>query len=210
MLVRAALLGCDASVAPLAKPPRIGLCRTPWWSEADADSRMAVEQAAGLLAKAGAQVEEFDLPPDFAGLAQDQKTIMAFDSARALAHERHAHAPDLSPELMQLIEAGEAISHPDYLHAMARAGSARTDLAAAMGDAQFLLAPSAKGEAPTGTANTGDPLFSRMWTLLRVPTISLPGQKGSHGLPIGVQLIGRFAQDDRLLAAARWCEAALA
>ena len=72
-----------------------------------------------------------------------------------------------------------------------------------------LLAPSAVGAAPQGTAATGDPLFNRIWTLLGVPCVTLPRFQGASGLPLGVQLIGRARHDTRLLAAADWADARL-
>ena len=41
----------------------------------------------------------------------------------------------------------------------------------------MLLAPSVPGEAPRGLDYTGDPRLQGIWTLLRVPTITLP----THG-----------------------------
>ena len=67
-----------------------------------------------------------------------------------------------------------------------------------------LLAPSAPGEAPAGHDNTGDPVFNRMWTVLHAPLITLPVAAGPQGLPVGVQLIGRFGADNRLVADAAW------
>ena len=72
-----------------------------------------------------------------------------------------------------------------------------------------ILTPSAPGEAPAGMA-TGDPVFNRQWTLLHLPSVTLPVLKGAHGLPLGVQLVGRFQRDQELLAQARWLEAELA
>src|SRR5215470_15947933 len=42
----------------LDRPPRIGLCRTPMWNMAQAETVEAVEAAASALAKAGAQISE--------------------------------------------------------------------------------------------------------------------------------------------------------
>jgi Asp-tRNA(Asn)/Glu-tRNA(Gln) amidotransferase A subunit family amidase len=69
-------------------------------------------------------------------------------------------------------------------------------------DADVILAPSTIGAAPHGLAHTGDPLFCRTWTLVGLPCIHLPFAKAKNGLPLGLQLIGRYGQDHKLLAAA--------
>ena len=66
-----------------------------------------------------------------------------------------------------------------------------------------LITIAAAGEAPLGLDSTGDPLHSRIWTLLGTPCVSLPLLKGPAGLPLGVQVVGPRGRDDLLLAAAR-------
>ena len=44
--------------------------------------------------------------------------------------------------------------------------------------------------------------FNRIWTTLHVPCISIPGMRGAHGLPIGMQLVQRRYEDARLLQVA--------
>ena len=77
-------------------------------------------------------------------------------------------------------------------------------------DVDALIVPSAPGPSPTGLKATDDPLFSRMWNLLQLPTVALPFGKDAKGLPLGVQLIARRNYDDRLLAIAEWAQSALA
>jgi Asp-tRNA(Asn)/Glu-tRNA(Gln) amidotransferase A subunit family amidase len=72
-----------------------------------------------------------------------------------------------------------------------------------------LLTPSALDEAPDGLASTGDPAFSRNWTLLGTPCVSVPGLRGERGGPIGVQVIGRRGDDTATLALATFVEAML-
>ena len=74
-------------------------------------------------------------------------------------------------------------------------------------DCDAVLVPSAPGEAPEGLGATGDPLFSRIWSLLRLPCVALPLGAGPRGLPLGVQLIGRKGGDRKLLAVAEWVQA---
>ena len=65
-----------------------------------------------------------------------------------------------------------------------------------------VFTPSAIGEAPVTTTSTGDPMFSRMWTTLHAPCITIPAAKGPAAMPIGVQLVGARYSDARLLGTA--------
>ena len=190
--------------------PRVGLCRTSWWNDADADSQAAVETAAHRLAGAGAIVSEAVLPPWFATLADVQRTVMAYEGAQSYAYEYDAHRDELSQQLRELIGQGLAIERGRYLDARAQAARAAREFADWIRNWDIVLAPAATGEAPAGLASTGDPIFSRMWTLLGLPSITLPGFAGAHGLPIGVQLVAGAGQDEGLLALGEWVEARLA
>jgi len=187
---------------------RVGLCRTPSWDQADSDCQRVIESAAQQLAAAGMAVSDATLPPAFDALVQHHKTIMAWEAARSLAHEYDNHRALLSPQLCQLLEDGLAMDRSAYLDAQHAAVSARAALDAWMRSWDVLVAPSAMGAAPLGLHATGDPLFSRMWTLLGVPSITLPGGTATNGLPIGVQLVGHLDQDETLLSIARLAERA--
>ncbi len=56
-------------------------------------------------------------------------------------------------------------------------------------------------------ASTGDPRFNRLWTLMGVPCVNVPVP--GDGLPVGVQVIGRFGGDGQALAVAKLIEDAL-
>ncbi len=208
-LLRAAFVAAPTELAPLSQPPRIGLYRTPQWPQATADTQTALETAGTRLAAAGAEVRDLDLALAFADLVAAQETIQVFEGARCCAYELAQHRAQLSPKLLELVEPGGHIPHTAYADAMALAERCRRMLETVFTTYDVLLAPSAPGEAPAGLGATGDPLFNRMWTLLHVPTVSLPGYVGANGLPVGVQVIGPLGADDRLLSIAAWVHARL-
>jgi len=72
------------------------------------------------------------------------------------------------------------------------------------------MTPSAPDEAPLGHASTGPSSFNRLWTLLGLPCINVPGAVGEHGAPMGLQLIAPLGTDARLLAVAQRLQDALA
>ena len=197
-------------VAMPAAPPRFGFYRTPMWEEAEPSTEAALDHARAALERAGAQIAEIEVPPEHRGLTAAQETIMGFELVRGLAYERLQHSAELSPRLAQLLDAGMTVGPDAYDAACAETAVARARLDGFFGPCDALLAPAAPGEAPAGLGYTGNPVFSRMWTLLGVPCVTLPAIWGASGLPTGIQLIGRPGRDAQLMAAALFAERALA
>jgi Asp-tRNA(Asn)/Glu-tRNA(Gln) amidotransferase A subunit family amidase len=186
------------------RPPRVALMRTAQWNRADPASQQAVEATALLLVEGGADLDEPGLPAEFADLPEVQNLLFTAGAAEALATEWRDHRNLLSPQLCSVLEVGLSHGPAEVAAAEATAERCRAVMDELFEIYDVVLAPAAPGEAPTGLDKTGDPLFSRMWTLLHGPCLSLPGHSGKNGMPVGVQLIGRRGSDDRLLAWADW------
>ena len=191
----------DDSTFANTEAPRVGLCQTPEWSVADDDTQQAWALAAKALGSHGAAME---LPAHLRHLVVIQKQVQAFETARSFSHERLHHAQQLSQPLQSLIADGLAISGETHAQNLQATAIARQHAAALFNTHDVLLAPSSIGEAPVGLGSTGDPLFCRTWTLLGLPCIHLPFTRGKNGLPIGLQLVGAYGDDHRLMAAAHW------
>ena len=65
------------------------------------------------------------------------------------------------------------------------------------------LSPAAPDGAPRGLDSTGDPVMNLPWTHSGFPTIALPGIKDGAQMPIGLQIAGRWFEDESLL---NWAE----
>ena len=187
--------------------PRIGLCQTPEWALADSDRQQAWAQAEQALGK---QAIPMALPLELCGLVAVQKAVQAFETARSLSPERLRYHEKLSAPLRALIADGLAISGETHAKNLLATALARRQVQALFGPYDVLLAPSSIGEAPAGLEGTGDPLFCRSWTLLGLPCVHLPFAQGRNGLPVGLQLVGAYGDDHRLLAAAHWVHERLA
>ena len=199
------LTGRSPAQTPSAKP-RIGLCRTPRWRDADGETQANLEGAAQALAKAGAQVRDFDLPKGSEALFDRHSAVMGYESARALAWEYTQFAEQISANLRPRLEAGWRVTRQDYDEVRGIARSCRRQLADQLREFDFLLTPSAASAAPASLASTGSPVFNRAWTLFGVPCVTLPFGAAANGLPLGVQLVGAFDQDMVLLEWAKWIE----
>jgi amidase len=205
-LITSVLLGGKVGAAPaLGAVPSIGLCRTPLWDTAQPETQHAVEDAAVRLAAAGAQVRDVALPEEFSGLkAAARESINNYERSKSMAAEWASHRDRISAKLRRCIELGMEMRYDDYLAALRFGESCRARLPAVFEGLDILLAPCVKGEAPAGLDSTGDPSFQAIWTILHVPTLSLPTHRGPNGLPVGIQLIGRRYDDQRLFACAKW------
>jgi len=191
---------------PSLDKPRLGLCRTELWERAEPSTRAAVETAAATLERAGAQVREIDLGRSFQGLAETQIALMGAEAAQSLRSERIMREADLSPRLREFLQQGASVSPERLREAREHADRCRGEIGELLSGLDAVLTPAAVGEAPVGLGTTGDPIFSRIWTLLHVPSVSVPVLEGAAGMPIGLQLVADRGTDGRLLAAAKWID----
>jgi amidase len=208
----ASVLADRPALAEVAVPTtlRVGLYRTPDWDGVDAATQAAIGEAAARLAAMGATVVERAAIPDHATLLAAQTTIMAWETARALAFERLYRLDRLAPATQTKLRAGDSTTLAACDAAPAGMPAHRAAFDRLFGDCDVLLTPSAPGEAPEGLASTGNALFNRVWTALGTPCVTLPAGFGPHGLPLGVQIVGRPGEDARTLAAAGFVERSLA
>ena len=152
-------------------------------------------------------VHEVTSPQAFDGLAGARDTINAYERARAMAFEWHHHRDGISDDLAAIIEKGLETPYEAYGDAITLAQDLRAGLDQLFGSNDVLLAPCVPGVAPVGLGFTGNPAFQGLWTILHVPTLTLPTHRAGGGLPVGIQLVGRPRADHRLLAVARWVSA---
>jgi Asp-tRNA(Asn)/Glu-tRNA(Gln) amidotransferase A subunit family amidase len=203
-LMRCAFAGVPFRALDVPAPQALQLAVSPTHEAPmlDADGAQAFEAAQRLAAAGGIEIQPLSLPASVAGLLAAQKTIMAFEARRSFEQERLQHAERLSAPLLALIDAGGAIPEAAYAHAREQTKAGREIVDRLLRDHDALLVPGVTGEAPAGLTATGDPVFCRVWTLLGLPCVNVPGLRGPTGLPIGVQLVGRAGEERPLLAAA--------
>src|SRR3984893_13219897 len=131
-LITSVLLGRQPGApAALGAAPKIGLCRTPLWDTAQAETKQAVEDAAARLAQAGAELREVVLPEDFAGLkTAARETINNYERSKSMAAEWAGHRDLISAKLKRCIELGMEMPYQDYMAAIALGETCRARLPA--------------------------------------------------------------------------------
>jgi len=198
----------ERGVEPLARP-RLGIVRFDKWSRVEAEQQKTFEGTIEKLRASGAVVEELVLAELDRVNWQAIVTILESEGAHLFA-ELVARYPDrTSDHLKSLVTNGKAISAPDYLAAKASQEQRRVALGHEMKGFDALLTLPAFGEAPRGLHYTGDAGYCAPWTFVGAPAVTLPAGLGKSGLPLGIQIVGDYRNDLRLLRAAKWVEIAL-
>ncbi|ARO13408.1 hypothetical protein BVG79_00048 [Ketogulonicigenium robustum] len=181
---------------------RIAFCPSPVWDRAEPATQQAIKTTIAALTAAGATVDTLTLPTAFDGLTAAHGVIMQSEMRSAFRAEYLAIGDALYPELVDIMRNTAGQTRADLLKAQNLAAQCRAafDTLAAPYDA--VLTPSTPGTAPLGPQNTGAATFNRIWTLLHMPCVNIPGLTAADGLPIGVTLTGPRFSDRKILQVA--------
>ena len=209
-----------------------GRLRIAYTSEASGtaaheDCIKAVEDAAGLCAGLGHEVEERalqvnveELTPLFMTLWTSAQAWMA-DTLAALTGQTPT-ADDFEPLTWALIEMGRGVDASSYLNAVTGLQSVTRDVAMQMDSYDLWLTPTlAEPPLPLGTFESppDNPLygiiraasfvpFTPVCNITGLPAASMPLYWNSDGLPIGVQFIAKFGDEATLFRLAAQLEEA--
>jgi aspartyl-tRNA(Asn)/glutamyl-tRNA(Gln) amidotransferase subunit A len=207
----------DAGAAAGVRGRRFGVLGGYFVDRLEPGVRDAFESACAALKQAGAAIEEVDLA--------HTETIAPVYLAIVFAEAAVFHAPTLesvpdrySPGVRMRLEAGRYVLAEDYLRALRGREVLRAAFDGALGGVDALLTPTLPIEAPAiGTSTieidgAPEPVRNLMlrctqpFNLTGHPAITIPCGRGSAGMPVGLQLVGRRDATCELLQVARACE----
>jgi Asp-tRNA(Asn)/Glu-tRNA(Gln) amidotransferase A subunit family amidase len=195
-----------------AKPARLIRLDMAGWAETDAATRAAFEHRLAELAQAGVTIVS---RADDAAIETYERALAAMPALwRALYRyemrwpmlQYLALYPDkLPPRLKRSIADGAGLTETDYRAALVRRAYVRglhEELARRVDGFITLAAP---GPGPIGL-DQGSAIYNEASSVLGAPALSLPLLAVDH-VPVGVQLLGPWHGDERLVAAGRWIAA---
>jgi amidase len=194
---------------PLPASPRFAVVRTPKWSLATEAQRIHFDETVARLAAAGASVKEVALPKFFDEAWENVMVIMSREAVKSFFSVESRHRIRLSPPLVELLDRGHRTTPEQYARARAKRDHYRQWFETMFERFDAVLTIPAPGEAPEGLASTGDATFDSLWTQVGLPAVTIPSGRGPKGLPLGLQVVGGYRDDERALRVAAWCEAML-
>jgi aspartyl-tRNA(Asn)/glutamyl-tRNA(Gln) amidotransferase subunit A len=201
-------------------PPALKILYVPRFGDSPVDPSVAanVKQAAENLAILGHRVEEGTPPFDPDDFNQSWPVISRAGVAWAV-RERDWQGV-VGPGSAEAIRAGLAYSAADYVAAQDRVRILRAALGEAFERWDIILTPCSAAlawpaERVFPEAIDGQPaqprdhaVFTGFVNATGYPAIAIPCDPSPEGLPIGIQLVGRFGGEDRLFALAAQYERA--
>ena len=186
--------------------PRIAILQTPFDDLLSNEQKDTMQTAIRLLKASGASIEELTLPQTYWDGIEALAVLMACEAA--VVHEKHLKQfPDLlGADMKELIQKGMAYSASDYIKAKNLQMKLRRGIGEYFQRFDAILTAAATGEAPEGLDFTGNPIFCSLWSFIGTPAIALPVNKSRNGLPLGIQLIGNYKEDEKLVNMATFAE----
>jgi len=185
--------------------PVLGVPTGPYLQQAEPEGLKAFEQHLSKLEAIGCTVKSVPALHHIADLNALHRRLVFAEFAREHAKPYAMHASLYRKRTAEIIEIGKTVSDQELAGLKANCSALRKELETAMADAgiDLWVCPSALGPAPEGIQATGDPNMNLPWTHAGMPAITLPAGRSEKGLPLGLQFVAPFGEDEKLLA---WCQ----
>lgn len=192
-------------VEPAAKLPVLGVPEGPYMQQAEPEGLAAFRQQIDRLAAAGVTIRSVPALEDIERINHLHRRLIFAEFADEHAAMYDQHAELYRPRTAEIIEVGRTVGADERAEAIASSGRLRDELQAQMDAAGIDLwaCPAAPGPAPAGIHATGDPAMNLPWTHAGMPAVTLPAGQAANSLPLGLQLVAPFGEDEALLG---WAE----
>ncbi|MBX7236309.1 MAG: amidase [Caldilineales bacterium] len=181
--------------------PRLGIPDGPYLAQAEAEALIAFESQVARLEAAGFEIVRAPLFPDIDAINRRHRRLIAFEFAQEHAHLFARFESLYRPRTAALIREGQAVAAGEADEIRAGRAVLRGEIERVMAESgiDLWLSPAATGPAPAGLGSTGDPIMNLPWTYAGLPALTLPAGWAANGLPLGLQLVGRWRADESLL-----------
>lgn len=182
--------------------PVLGVPVGAYLKRANQETLAHFEAIQKKLEQAGFEICRVEAMPNFEQIVVQHVGLVAGEAA--LVHQEWfaKHADLYHSKTVALIRQGQGISAEQMAHFRVGREEFRSELADLMSKygISAWISPSALGTAPASLDYTGDPIMNLPWTYAGLPAINLPTGFLKNKLPVGLQLVAGWYQDEKLLA----------
>ncbi|MBL8064100.1 MAG: amidase [Anaerolineales bacterium] len=182
------------------RKPILGIPEGPYLACASDYALACFDTICNSLAQAGYDLRKVNVMDNYLEIRNRHDAIMSYDAANVHKEWFAKYETLYSPKFSDLIKRGQSVSNLQSL--FSARDSFRNQVTQIMTDnsIDLWICPPAIGPAPKGLESTGDPVMCLPWTQIGFPAINIPTTKNEEGLPMGLQVVGKWNTDESLLS----------
>jgi Asp-tRNA(Asn)/Glu-tRNA(Gln) amidotransferase A subunit family amidase len=182
--------------------PVIGIPDGPYLHYASEEALDNFDAACQRLTEGGCTMKRVPALTNIEAIVERHNLILAAEAAQVHARWYKKYGDLYHKKTADLIEKGRKISRSDLEEALTGRRQFVQEVLRLMDEhsLDLWISPSAPGPAPKGLESTGDPIMNLPWTHSGIPTINIPSGVNEEGLPMGLQVAGRWYEDETLFA----------
>lgn len=171
----------------------------------DEPTYAAFTEALDALRGSGMTVIDLRMPTDEA-VVSAARTVAAYENYQVFREALLQHGALFGQSARERLSKGAGIGADEYARARTRLAASADAHAHVMSEVDVLALPTTPGPAETledlYTQDRDRLVFTRLWSALGLPAISVPVRPSAAGLPLGMQLVGAAGRDMVVLRAA--------
>lgn len=188
--------------------PVLGVPEGPYLERASLEARTHFDAVLKRLSDAGFIIQRLNVFENFDEVEKHHRALVAAEAAETHADWFDRYASLYHIKTSELILKGRATEAATAERARNDRLELRAELTRLMDGLAIdaWITPAAVGAAPRTLDSTGDPIMSLPWTYVGLPSVAIPSGNNKEGLPLGLQIVGRWYADERLLNDARTLE----
>jgi Asp-tRNA(Asn)/Glu-tRNA(Gln) amidotransferase A subunit family amidase len=181
--------------------PILGVPEGEYLERATPAGRAHFEDTCRHLAQSGYQVKRVRVFDEFETIADRHKLILAAEAAQVHAQWFVEYGHLYHKSMVDLIMRGREVSVGKLAEALNGRQALRRQMTEEMDrhGLDLWICPAAPDSAPHGLESTGDPIMNLPWTHSGLPSVSLPSGILPDDMPIGLQAVGKWYEDEALL-----------
>ena len=179
----------------------VGIPEGPYLDQASSNGLAQFRVTVDRLRDAGTDIRSCRVLPKIGNINRVHQQLIAAEMARSQEAWFPRYADRYRPKTREIIESGQKVDDGELQSLLFERQENIKDMTVEMEEhgIDFWLAPSATDHADPGLKSTGSPIMNLPWTHAGLPVVSLPTHLDARELPHGLQVIGKFDDDERLL-----------
>jgi len=187
------------------KLPVIGIPEGKYLEQADPETLNIFENTISKLISAGFKVKRIQTFENIENINKFHRQIAAYDMAKVHEEWYKKYKTLYRYNTEKIILDGQAVTQDELYFALMHQTVLRDEITNIMKTSgiDLWICPSTQGDAPEGISSTGSPVMNLPWTYIGFPVISIPTGKSKRNLPLGLQLISSWMNDEFLFYCAK-------